>query len=403
MSYSDLKQYIRKYFLDAYVLVFFYILFFDHKHIDIVRAPFFIFLLWCIFKKHLHWRFLFDIITTSIWAFAVFAFSSNLVNGIDQKEIVRILNWLYPYLLAKYILMYSDFSKERMLSYFLSFASCFSLAGIFGFLFQWDTLLGIALFEGNRFVFTFSGINRAGFYLATAIIFNLYFFFKDRFVLQKGNLIYAVSLIIIACGLVLTHERKSLLMVGAVLLIFLFVCKRYWYIAAIFIASACIVSLAPIPDRYQPREMFLNDGMQGRYNAWEAAIGLFKEKPLLGHGYPSFENAYSNYYKKNEETFKFKVFNRYGIAHNLNLNVMAETGILGLIAMNVIFFSIWEFTAFRKKDKFVFVVGTAIVFIYITMQFGNFVHAPIRTDLAFFIFGLFMGSRQRTYKGKEQQ
>ena len=150
-----------------------------------------------------------------------------------------------------------------------------------------------------------------------------------------------------------------------------------------------ILAVFPLPQRYTLKEMVFNQGMQGRITAWECALGLFKEKPLLGHGYPSFRSASAEYFKKNKEAFKFKRFYNWGIAHNMNLNTLAETGILGFIFLNAIFFSAWRFFKYKRDDPLVFVLGSVICFIYVTMQVGNFVHSGTRTTLAFLIFGLY--------------
>ncbi len=176
-----------------------------------------------------------------------------------------------------------------------------------------------------------------------------------------------------------------LMIVGVLLLVY----KQYKVVLVGGIAIGLVLAVVEIPIRYHPREMALNEGMQGRFNAWESAIGLFKEKPLLGHGYPSFRNACAEYNNKYNDKLRFKAFLNYKMAHNLSLNALAEVGILGCIAINLVFFNCWSFYKYRHSDRAVFILGVVIVFIYITMQFGNFVHSAARTDLAFFIIGLY--------------
>ena len=150
------------------------------------------------------------------------------------------------------------------------------------------------------------------------------------------------------------------------------------------------MAAVPLPQRYHPRELINGSSIQARFNAWETAWGLFKEKPLSGHGFHKFKRASEKYNDQSGHTLRFKEFRGLGIAHNISLNTLAEVGIFGCIAINVIFFSCWRFYKYRYSDRRVFITGVTVFFIYLTMQFGNFVHSSIRTDLAFFVIGLYI-------------
>ena len=225
--------------------------------------------------------------------------------------------------------------------------------------------------------------------IGVALIVNCYFFIKNGFRLDAKSVYLIVCFPIALVALFLMKERKTLLTVFAMIAIFMLLYRQYKALVLLVVAAGLIAAVFPLPQRYTFKEMFFNKGMQGRMNAWESAVGLFREKPVLGHGYGSFKEASAAYHKENKASFKFKLHYNYGIAHNMNLNTLAETGILGFLFLNAVFFSAWRFALYREAAPLVFILGATIAFIYITMQFGNFVHQGTRTTLAFLIFGLY--------------
>ena len=388
---------LRDYGLHFYLFMFFFILFFRHKNIDTVRVPFFIFIIWQLLRKDLSWKFLIDPISICILSFFLNAFVSNLLNNIPLDETVKLLNWLFPYFLGKYVIMkYPDLKLDSLLLYPMICATAFSLIGILGYLLGLETVFGRALFVGERYAYTFSAINRAGFYIGITLVLCTYFFIKQKFSFKTGYLITAACWLTVFLSLFLIKERKAILMVIMIVALLLLVYRQYKVVMMGALALALVLATVTIPDRYHPREMALNEGMLGRFNAWELAVGLFMEKPFFGHGYPSFKQASKRFYQENEERLTFKVFQNYAIAHNLSLNALAETGLFGFLAINGIFFNAWRFYRYRYSDKSIFILGLTICFIYVTMQFSNFVHSATRTDLAFLVIGLYM-SFERNY------
>lgn len=381
---------VRFWAVQLYFIALFAILYFKHGQIDIVRGPFFLWLLWLGARKKLLLKFFFDPVSIAIQLFFVTVIISNWFNGIALGEILRIANWLYPYYLGKYVVLESDQRQvELVLLYFVIYSALFALPGILGLAFGFEHFLGVQLFQGNRYIFTMSAINRGGFYLAIGAIVAFYFLFKPEPKFRKRWLLYLAGLLIIFGGLAITQERKSMIMAAVVGVVCLIIQKRFKWVALMAVAGVILAVSVSIPQRFTLNDMVNNEGMQGRFNAWECAIGLFLEKPLVGHGYPSFREAATQYFEQNRDKFYFKYFTHYAIAHNLNLNALAETGLIGFLCLNLIFAAAWRFPLYFRSDPLIFFLGSVIAFIYITMQFGNFIHSSRRTDLAFLIVGLY--------------
>lgn len=72
-----------------------------------------------------------------------------------------------------------------------------------------------------------------------------------------------------------------------------------------------------------------------RFLAWEVAWQAFRDRPFLGFGYENFQVAYARFYPPGVDAFMDgAVWDR---AHNLYLDLLATTGVLGLLA----YLAIW--------------------------------------------------------------
>jgi len=387
---------LRKYGIHVYFIMFFFLLFFRYKNIDIVRLPFFLFIVYQLWKKKLSLKFLIDPVAISILVLAFTALVSNTVNGIPLERIVRILNWLFPYYLGKYaIVECPEIKIDTILLYLLICATLFSMVGLLGHLFGWETLFGHELFQGDRYKFTIRKINWAGFCIGTSLVLGLYFFISQKASWRYGYLFPIVCWLVVFASLFLIKERKTIALVCAIIMMLLLVYRQYWSVIVALMAAGLILATVPIPQRYQPGQWLRGSSIQARFNAWESAIGLFKEKPLIGHGYPSFRQAHKAYNTQYHGEMKFKTYSELKFAHNMNLNALVELGMVGFLALNFMFFSCWRFYRYRYSDRSLFILGVAVVFFYSALQFSGFVHAPLRTDLVFLVFGLYLALQNR--------
>jgi putative inorganic carbon (HCO3(-)) transporter len=65
-------------------------------------------------------------------------------------------------------------------------------------------------------------------------------------------------------------------------------------------------------------------GLGDRWAMWQAALGMMRDRPLLGHGINTFMSNYLRYWVGGEQAPRY--------AHNCYLQVAAETGVIGLIS-----------------------------------------------------------------------
>lgn len=79
-------------------------------------------------------------------------------------------------------------------------------------------------------------------------------------------------------------------------------------------------------------------GKVDRLAMWQAALGMIRDRPILGHGLNTFMGNYLKYWVGGERQPRY--------AHNCYLQVAAETGIIGLIAflwlLGSVLWRVWE-------------------------------------------------------------
>ncbi len=80
-----------------------------------------------------------------------------------------------------------------------------------------------------------------------------------------------------------------------------------------------LLHVGRLGDILSPSEL----GKIDRWAMWQAAIGMIRDRPVLGHGVNTFMSNYLTYWVAGERTPRY--------AHNCYLQVGAETGVVGLV------------------------------------------------------------------------
>lgn len=109
-------------------------------------------------------------------------------------------------------------------------------------------------------------------------------------------------------------------------------------LTSIFFLSGKTLRIISIKERALSFKKIEGSSLEERFLFWRVAAVMFKEKPLLGIGRGNFKLQYLNYYEKLPSSVKIWAHNRsfprqhpYNV-HNEFLQILSETGILGLFA-----------------------------------------------------------------------
>ena len=151
------------------------------------------------------------------------------------------------------------------------------------------------------------------------------------FLNRKKLIQYAPSWAIITAllinfyGLFTTYTRGALIAFFASLI---FVNKKI-AIAAISISLVASIILSITVHEYFENNILRSKSNDERMMMWKSSIEAFKERPILGYGYQNFEPH------STEMIIKHKIpgIIFHGHAHNNFLEILATTGLLGLLTM----------------------------------------------------------------------
>ncbi len=203
----------------------------------------------------------------------------------------------------------------------------------------------------DKIVSTLNNPNFLAAYLLSIFFFTVYFCYSEKKGWLKNFLILTSLLQVIS--IILTESRGALLglVLGILILIFLFGSKEPKKIkiisgsvlAVIILFSIFFLNTSygksflknnPFSSRLINSVQSLKEG--GRLDAWRAAFLGLKEKPFLGYGPENFNIPFDKFYLATQEKSKF-VDTFFDKAHSNVIEMLATTGILGLLSYLMIF------------------------------------------------------------------
>ena len=177
----------------------------------------------------------------------------------------------------------------------------------------------------------------------------------------------------IGFGIYLTQSRGGLIAAGAAVAIWLVMAGRP-YIRWLVLAPVVLAVLLAIPG-VGSRLVTLTDfdgveqgagdpSLQGRVGAQRAGVGMFLDYPILGIGFGEFRETVPEFQRK--LGIQAEVLD----AHNLYLEIAAETGVIGLVAWGL-FIGFGLFVALRAwlisgqsgsaKDRWIHLMAAGVI------------------------------------------
>src|SRR5260221_114141 len=150
-----------------------------------------------------------------------------------------------------------------------------------------------------------------------------------------------------AVAVFLTQSRGGLLALAGVLIIAVWflvprLVTRIWDLCAS--ALACILLLPPLLNHFEPLQGVDDVTEVGRLAVWQAAATLFFGHPFLGVGYGNYRFLYADFIRGAEP-------GRLD-AHNLYLQLLAETGVVGFLTFTILLgvFLVVSLKSIREQD-----------------------------------------------------
>jgi probable O-glycosylation ligase (exosortase A-associated) len=194
---------------------------------------------------------------------------------------------------------------------------------------------------------------------------------------------------LVAITVVFTQSRGGFLALGATVL-YLISKSRHRVAAAIFVVAIGGAGSLFVPaefyDRIASIANYEDDGSaMGRLNAWQAAIEMANDSPVVGVGLDNFLFSFSDYAPDPDDVH---------VAHNTWLQVLAEAGYTGLGIYALLFVAtIWTIWRVRRRarrfgmawaDRGAIALGGSLVAFMVGATFLNRAHF----DLIYHVMGL---------------
>ena len=168
-----------------------------------------------------------------------------------------------------------------------------------------------------------------------------------------------------------TASRGALLGLAALPLLFLRD-RRAWPVIAL--AGVLVLTSAPnlYRDRIAGESQLDRPEIAERIDIWEAAVGSFAERPLLGVGLDNFPVAYLGL-ERPARSFLGGGFDLPPTAHNLYLNTLTEQGLLGAAALLFLIMAVVRaaLALGRSRDPRMRVMGRSFLGVIIVLAVHN--------------------------------
>lgn len=144
----------------------------------------------------------------------------------------------------------------------------------------------------------------------------------------------AIAIAIVVAGLAATESRGGALaaMAAAVTALIVLRHHRQHVLAALaVIATLAAVWFAAFPGAWQ-RVTSIDGGGNGRSDLWHVALRVAGDHPAAGIGLGNFETQARRYVRRpGQLTYVRLIVDRPHVAHNTYLQILAETGVVGLV------------------------------------------------------------------------
>ena len=236
--------------------------------------------------------------------------------------------------------------------------------------------------------------NFLGLYLGPLMLLGLGYIFS--YIKNKNIIIGCALLLFVITSLSLVYARSEAtilaVLVGLFFLGLIVKSSQKYTIAFLFIILLLIFSF-PVSRNYFVQKIGLQDlSGQLRFNIWQGAVELIKEKPVLGVGLDGYERLAPDYQKRfyDPHTGELISVETHPYPHNLYLTLWLELGLLGLIVFTWILIKFFK-QGFKQLDKKNVIISTSIMAAMIVIVIHGLADTPyFKNDLAI-LFWLIIG------------
>ncbi|MDQ3569400.1 MAG: O-antigen ligase family protein [Actinomycetota bacterium] len=178
---------------------------------------------------------------------------------------------------------------------------------------------------------------------------------------RRGRSLYLIAVVLAAIGIYASFSRAALVALAMVPLAFL----RWRHTLVVVPVLACI-TLVAIPDLIQERFATLTPRgaeVAGRSDYWRTAGTIWADQPVLGAGLGSFPSAYARTRLAGKQFLPSTALQSPPHAHNLFLQLLAEQGVAGLVALLAVLAASlhWILRMRRARERWIRLTSNALL------------------------------------------
>lgn len=298
-----------------------------------------------------------------MWLIGILGMCLSSINSVNKGASIKYIVYYFIALSISIYISENEYMIDIIFKWIKIFSLIFAVFTIMPLVFKSEYLNLTALFFSNESIEKikyfllqnrYPGIGgflgNNGFLLATGLAIYISEIMNKKIIL---NLIYVLKILLIIIAILLTGSRTMALTIVISFVICFFLKEKNSIISIIkksmniVILIALVVGIIIIlyPEAINNLLFRFKDGdasIKSRLLLYGYAIQLFSNRFLLGCGINTFLGlTYVNPYMK-ENTY----------VHNVFLQLLAETGIVGTIMVLIPYFFTWIYTAFQiSKEK----------------------------------------------------
>ena len=288
----------------------------------------------------------FSVITNIIFIFSSSYLIFSLLNTANFNEGLIFINKLFSIVT---VLLSALIAFKKIKKPIVFLAEIFTIS----LFIECSYLIVEFLFSDSSFTGISSNRNISSSSIIIKVIFLIFLINSSSSIFNK---IFLKTLEIIAIvSIVLLQSRLGLFSLFLIYILFLFIYKekRKHYLISLLIVCLSSISLSSsdgskvIDKNYNILNLESDESLNQRLNFYSIAIELFDQKPIFGHGIGSWKYESLAYRKSEDNTFLIPYY-----THNDFLQVLVETGIIGLgIYFVILFYLFYNMFKLFKRDK----------------------------------------------------
>ena len=198
-----------------------------------------------------------------------------------------------------------------------------------------------------------------------------------------------LGLALAVAGVYFSFSRSALI---ALLIVPLFFVRLRTALIAVPVLLVIVAGSAPNLIRERFGTLVENTGeVSSRLDFWQGGVGIWREDPLFGAGLGSFPDAYAEARRVSKQYLPDTLFEPPPHAHNVELNVLAEQGLIGFVPLAGLFGAIGlaGVRLRRSPRRDARLIGTATVATLAAFLVHNQFDVTLLESTGSFFFALF--------------